>query len=85
MLSVDSCFFQWHNYSAYGTQRQYRKKVREDGGGWVSLEEFICKHTEAELSHGMCPSCVTKLYPEIARKIFAKREEHPDEVLPSFD
>jgi hypothetical protein len=51
--------------------------VCEDGGEWVSLEEFICKHTEAELSHGMCPSCVTKLYPEIERKILAKKGGAP--------
>jgi DNA-binding response OmpR family regulator len=51
------------------------KKVREDGGEWVSLEEFILKHTEAELSHGMCPACVTELYPSIAQKILAKKRE----------
>jgi DNA-binding response OmpR family regulator len=49
------------------------KKVREAGGAWVSLEDFICDHTEAELSHGMCPDCVTKWYPAIAEKILKKQ------------
>jgi DNA-binding response OmpR family regulator len=49
------------------------KKVRENHGGWISLEEFIRDHTEAELSHGMCPDCVTLLYPQIAERIRKKR------------
>jgi len=49
------------------------KKVRENHGEWISLENFICDHTEAELSHGMCPDCVAELYPEIAKRILEKK------------
>lgn len=49
------------------------KKVREDGGEWITLEHFISRHTEAELSHGMCPDCITRLYPEIAQRILEKK------------
>ena len=49
------------------------KKVREKSGEWVPIEDFICRHTEAELSHGMCQDCVTALYPEIAKRILDKR------------
>jgi DNA-binding response OmpR family regulator len=49
------------------------KKVREKNGEWVAIEEFIRRHTEAELSHGMCQECTASLYPEIARRIAQKR------------
>lgn len=33
------------------------RKVRDDGGFWQSVEEYICSHTDAEITHGMCPAC----------------------------
>jgi DNA-binding response OmpR family regulator len=50
------------------------KKVRDDNGSWTSWEVYIRKHTEAEISHGMCPDCITTLYPDYAKKI-KEREE----------
>ena len=41
------------------------KKIRDDKGYWNQLESFISSHTQAEFSHGLCPDCMTKLYPEI--------------------
>lgn len=40
------------------------KKIRNDEGYWTQIEAFILCHTEAELSHGMCPDCAERLYPE---------------------
>lgn len=31
---------------------------------WVVLESYIHKHTEAQLSHGICPECAQRLYPD---------------------
>jgi hypothetical protein len=28
------------------------------------LEEYIGDHSEAEFTHGICPDCVERLYPE---------------------
>ena len=42
------------------------KKIRDDKGYWNQLEAYITTHTEAEFSHGMCPDCIQKLYPDIA-------------------
>lgn len=42
------------------------KKIRDDGGYWQQLENYISKHSEAEFSHGICPECIKKLYPEFA-------------------
>jgi len=40
------------------------KKIRDDMGYWRQIEEYISKHSEAEFTHGLCPSCAKKLYPE---------------------
>lgn len=40
------------------------KKIRDDEGYWNKLETYIQKHSEAEFSHGICPECAKKLYPE---------------------
>lgn len=36
------------------------KNIRDDNGFWNQLEDYISKHTEAEFSHGICPSCMEK-------------------------
>lgn len=41
------------------------KKIRDDQGDWTQIESYIHKHSEAEFSHGICPDCAQKLYPEI--------------------
>ncbi len=41
------------------------KKIRDDQGYWNQIESYIIKHSEAEFTHGMCPKCLDKMYPEI--------------------
>ncbi len=41
------------------------KKIRDDRGYWNQIEIYIRQHSEAQFSHGICPDCVKKLYPEI--------------------
>lgn len=41
------------------------KKIRDDKGYWNQIEVYISEHSEAEFSHGICPACVQKLYPDI--------------------
>jgi len=40
------------------------KKIRDDAGAWKQVEAYIGEHTDAEFSHGICPDCAKKLYPE---------------------
>ncbi len=44
------------------------KKIRDDKGYWNQLETYISDHSEADFSHGICPECVKKLYPEYAHE-----------------
>lgn len=48
------------------------KKVRvlDD---WHPLERDIEVHSHAEFSHGLCPPCVETFYPDVARRLRAKR------------
>jgi CheY-like chemotaxis protein len=41
------------------------KKIRDDEGYWNQLEAYIQEHSEAVFSHGLCPECGKKLYPEV--------------------
>jgi CheY-like chemotaxis protein len=41
------------------------KKIRNDGGFWQQLEEYLGEHSEAEFSHGLCLPCIKKLYPGV--------------------
>ena len=44
------------------------KKIRDDQGYWSNIENYIAKHSEAQFSHGICPECALKLYPEVFSK-----------------
>jgi len=41
------------------------KSIRDDKGYWNRIEKYIQDHSDAEFSHGICPDCVKKLYPDI--------------------
>lgn len=38
------------------------KKIRDDRNYWHTVEEFLARHTDAEFTHGICPSCRSKLH-----------------------
>lgn len=42
----------------------YCKKIRTDEERWVAIEEYVRKHSEAEFSHGICPTCYQNHYQE---------------------
>jgi PAS domain S-box-containing protein len=44
------------------------KKIRDDSGYWNQLETYISRHSSAEFSHGICPECARKLYPELFKE-----------------
>ena len=44
------------------------KKIRDDQGYWNQVETYISQHSDAQLSHSLCPDCAQKLYPEIFAK-----------------
>lgn len=49
------------------------KKIFNDQGQWQSVESYVSEHTDAEFTHGVCPSCGEKVYgdlwPEIVKRL----------------
>ena len=41
------------------------KQIRDESGSWVVLETYIHQHSEAMFTHGLCPGCIEKLYPDL--------------------
>lgn len=41
------------------------KNIRDDKGYWNQLEKYIHEHSDAKFSHGICPTCLKKYYPDI--------------------
>lgn len=41
------------------------KSIRDDKGYWNRIEKYIQDRSDAEFSHGICPDCAKKLYPDI--------------------
>jgi len=52
------------------------KKIRDDKGYWTQVESYISKHTQALFSHGLCPSCTKRLYPEYAGDAVPAEPKH---------
>jgi len=40
------------------------KRIRDDQGYWNKIETYIREHSDAEFTHGICPECEKRLYPE---------------------
>lgn len=40
------------------------RKIRDKQGFWHDLEIYIRQHSEADFTHGICPDCRRRLYPE---------------------
>ena len=43
------------------------KKIRNDQKYWQTLEKYFGEHLDLEFSHGICPDCAQKLYPEFLK------------------
>ncbi|MRR39250.1 hypothetical protein EG829_32330 [bacterium] len=41
------------------------KKIRNDAGYWEQVDHYIHEHTDADFSHGVCPDCMAKHYPDV--------------------
>jgi len=40
------------------------KQIQDKQGNWQPMESYIHDRSEAQFSHGLCPHCAKKLYPE---------------------
>ncbi len=54
------------------------KKVRDDQGYWNQIETYISRHSEATFSHGLCPECTQRLYPQYSEIIKQRESEEAE-------
>lgn len=43
------------------------KRIRDDQGYWSQVDSYVQEHSEATFTHGLCPDCIKKLYPELEK------------------
>jgi hypothetical protein len=43
-------------------------KIRDDKGCWMEIKAYIQNHSETQFSHGICPDCMKKIYPDFHRE-----------------
>jgi DNA-binding response OmpR family regulator len=43
----------------------YCKRIRSEDNTWNQVESYIRSHSNAEISHGVCPSCMERVLQEI--------------------
>lgn len=53
----------------------YCKSIRDDGDYWQNLESFVASHSDAQFSHGICPSC----YDSVVKLELAELARHSDD------
>jgi len=41
------------------------KRIRDEHDHWTRVEEYVRDRTHAEFSHGICPECAARLYPDL--------------------
>lgn len=46
----------------------YCKKVMAGPETWIELEKYVRRHSEAKFSHGVCPECMQKYFPDIYQR-----------------
>jgi DNA-binding response OmpR family regulator len=42
----------------------YCKQIRDDHGYWHKVENYIAMHSDAQFSHGICPDCFERHFPD---------------------
>jgi len=55
----------------------YCKRIRGDDQYWQQVEGYIAQHSNAEFSHGICPTCFAKVSAEIDEMSRARGKQHP--------
>ena len=58
------------------------KQIRDDKGYWNQIDTYIRDHTDAEFTHGICPACMIKLYPDYSGKKLAEVATRPAQSGP---
>jgi hypothetical protein len=61
------------------------KKIRDDKGYWNQIESYIMRHADIEFSHGLCPDCLKRLYPDCADEVLDELKAAEEKKQPKPD
>jgi len=53
----------------------YCKSIRDDEGYWHDVDRYIASHSEVDFSHGICPDCMARHFPQEYARITAMKTE----------
>jgi PleD family two-component response regulator len=45
----------------------YCRRIRDEKGAYSNLEEYVSDRTSARFSHGVCPDCAKRHFPDLSR------------------
>ena len=51
------------------------KRIRDDQGSWSKVETYISSHSDTTFTHGICPECLHKLYPEVEQQVLGRTSQ----------
>lgn len=51
------------------------KSIRDDEGYWNEVDHYMSRHMDTRFSHGICPGCAQKHYPEIYESVVDEQEK----------
>ena len=61
-------------------------KIRKPGAdsshseSWQPLESYVMEKTNTRFSHGLCPQCLTRIYPEYSQDIYPDKDQVEDGI-----
>lgn len=55
------------------------KKIRDDKGYWQQVDVYIQKHSQADISHSLCPDCLKEHYPNLSETMARKNKQPPQD------
>jgi YesN/AraC family two-component response regulator len=58
------------------------KKIRDDSGYWEELESYMMRYSGTQFSHGICPDCMERLYPDLENEDEDEDEDGGGMVMP---
>ena len=44
------------------------RRIRDDGGKWWPLDEYVRAHTDSDFTHTICPDCKDIYYPDVKKQ-----------------
>jgi PleD family two-component response regulator len=53
------------------------RKIEDESGEWVSIEAYIESHSEATLTHSMCPDCLERMKNEAEQTLQSRAGRRP--------